>query len=135
MTTPDSKIELGWRLRIRMAEAGIPSATELARRLSKVGYAITSAQLSRIVDERPSQIKTALLEALLEVLGGGLDDLMPIQRHESPADALLVTSSVAGSSAVTKAKRKRASASANHDMAEDQVGGPKVAAFPVPAKR
>lgn len=72
-------IRLGWRLRVRMAENRIPTATELKRRLDAIGYDITSAQLSRIVDERPAQVKTALLEALLKVLGGTLDDLMPAE--------------------------------------------------------
>jgi len=49
-------IRLGWRLRVRMAENRIPTATELKRRLDAIGYDITSAQLSRIVDERPAQV-------------------------------------------------------------------------------
>lgn len=78
-------IELGWRLRIRMAENGIASSVELQERLAAVDYDISSAQLSRIVDKRPEQIKTALLGALLAVLGGTLDDLMPAIRQ--PTDS------------------------------------------------
>lgn len=74
-------IEIGWRLRIRMAENGIASSVELQERLAAVGYDISSAQLSRIVDKRPEQVKTALLGALLAVLGGTLDDLMPVVRR------------------------------------------------------
>lgn len=74
-------IELGWRLRIRMAENGIATSEELQERLAAVGYDISSAQLSRIVDKRPEQLKTALLGALLAVLGGTLDDLMPMERR------------------------------------------------------
>lgn len=74
-------IELGWRLRIRMAENGIASSVELHERLAAIGYDISSAQLSRLVDKRPEQVKTALLDALLAVLGGTLDDLMPIVRQ------------------------------------------------------
>lgn len=54
-------IEIGWRLRIRMAENGITSSVDLQERLAAVGYDISSAQLSRIVDKRPEQVKTALL--------------------------------------------------------------------------
>lgn len=81
-------IDLGWRLRIRMAENDVASSVELQERLAAVGYDISSAQLSRIVDKRPEQIKTALLGALLAVLGGTLDDLMPvIQRPAATPDA------------------------------------------------
>lgn len=80
--------KLGWRLRIRMAENDIASAVELQERLAAVGYDISSAQLSRIVDKRPEQIKTGLLAALLAVLGGTLDDLMPtIQTPAAIPDA------------------------------------------------
>ncbi len=80
-------IEIGWRLRIRMAENGIASSVELQERLAAVGFDISSAQLSRIVDKRPEQVNTALLGALIAVLGGTLDDLMPVvQRPAPPAD-------------------------------------------------
>jgi hypothetical protein len=61
-----------------MAEERITSCADLSRRLAAVGYVITSSQLTRIVDERPAQVKTTLLDALLTVLGGTLNDLMPI---------------------------------------------------------
>lgn len=73
--------EIGWRLRFRMAENGIASAVELQERLAAVGYEISSAQLSRIVDKKPEQVKIPLLEALLAVLGGTLEDLMPIEQR------------------------------------------------------
>ncbi len=80
-------IEIGWRLRIRMAENGIASSVELQERLAAVGYDISSAQLSRIIDKRPEQVKTALLGALLTVLGGTLNDLMPVvRRPAAPAN-------------------------------------------------
>lgn len=71
-------VTIGWRLRVRMAEERITSCADLSRRLAAVGYVITSSQLTRIVDERPAQVKTTLLDALLTVLGGTLNDLMPI---------------------------------------------------------
>jgi len=83
MSGKTKTIEIGWRLRIRMAENGIASSVELQERLAGVGYDISSAQLSRIVDKRPEQVKTALLGALLAVLGGTLDDLMPIEQRAS----------------------------------------------------
>lgn len=88
MSGSTDTMELGWRLRIRMAENGIATSVELHERLAAIGYDISSAQLSRIVDKRPEQVKTALLGALLAVLGGTLDDLMPMNRRPAPsADA------------------------------------------------
>lgn len=83
MSGSTDTIELGWRLRIQMAENGIASSVELQERLAAVGYDISSAQLSRIVDKRPEQVKTALLGALLSVLGGTLNDLMPMERRSA----------------------------------------------------
>lgn len=83
MSGSTDTIELGWRLRIRMAENGIASSVELQERLAAIGYDISSAQLSRIVDKRPEQVKTALLGALLSVLGGTLNDLMPMERRSA----------------------------------------------------
>jgi DNA-binding Xre family transcriptional regulator len=80
MTSNTNDLQLGWRLRVLMAERKITTATELGQRLSAVGYNITSSQLSRIVDHRPERINVALLEALLKVLRCTLNDLMPVER-------------------------------------------------------
>lgn len=72
------RVTISWRLRVRMAEAHIKSAADLSRRLKEAGYAITASQLSRIVDQRPAQIKLELLEALISVLGCSLEELMPV---------------------------------------------------------
>ncbi len=126
----DNRITLGWRLRVRMAENRIATATELKRRLDAVGYEITSAQLSRIVDDRPAQVKTALLEALINVLGGTLSDLMPIEgtavATPAPGDALAPEPA---------AKRiRKPPRSAEPETNPDDAGGPKVHPFPIPKK-
>lgn len=129
----ESRITLGWRLRVRMAENRISTATELKRRLDAVGYDITSAQLSRIVDDRPAQVKTALLEALLNVLGGSMNELMPTQGVVEPKPAQ--GDAPPPASAPTPAKRIRKpprSAEAPFDPAE--AGGPTVRPFPIPKK-
>lgn len=87
MTGRTETIALGWRLRIRMAENGIATSAELQERLAAVGYDISSAQLSRIVDKRPEHVKAALLDALLSVLGGTLNDLMPMERCSASSAA------------------------------------------------
>jgi DNA-binding Xre family transcriptional regulator len=76
--TNDLKLKkhLVWRLRILMAERDIRSATELKRRLENIGYELTSAHASRIVNELPQRISTDLLNALLTVLDCGISDLL-----------------------------------------------------------
>lgn len=127
-------ITIGWRLRVRMAENRITTATELKRRLDAVGYEITSAQLSRILDYRPAQVKTALLEALLKVLGGTLDDLMPTYQ-EGPQQGPRDTMTPPPESAPNKPKRVRKPVNvvAGRSAAED-IGGPRVHPFPIPKK-
>lgn len=126
----DNRITIGWRLRILMAENRITTATELKRRLDAVGYDITSAQLSRIIDDRPAQVKTALLEALMNVLGGTLSDLMPVEGATAKPLA-------AGDAPVseTNAKRiRKPPRSAEPETNPDDAGGPKVHPFPIPKK-
>jgi DNA-binding Xre family transcriptional regulator len=132
MSDADIKLTLDWRLRVRMAEARIPSATELARRLSAVGYEITSSQLTRIVDDRPSQVKTALLEALLKVLGGTLDDLMPVHREVVAPEPVVEASRPAP--APVPRKRRKPTAVPEAPESDDDIGGPNVTAFPIPKK-
>ncbi|MDD5707049.1 MAG: helix-turn-helix transcriptional regulator [Kiritimatiellae bacterium] len=131
MSDADIKLTLDWRLRVRMAEARIPSATELARRLSAVGYEITSSQLTRIVDDRPSQVKTALLEALLKVLGGTLDDLMPVRREAIVPEPVV---EVPQPAPAPRKRRKPAAVKPETPESDDDIGGPNVTAFPIPKK-
>ena len=124
---------LDWRLRVRMAENKINTATELKRRLDAVGYQITSAQLSRILDERPAQIKTALLEARLQILGGTLDELMPLRTAPPQAQAPNAEAppAVAPTPKKTRPRKRPDPVVASQ---EDLTGGPKVSPFPL-AKR
>lgn len=128
-------IKLGWRLRVRMAENRIPTATELKRRLDAIGYEITSAQLSRIVDERPAQVKTALLEALLQVLGGTLNDLLPLEGSIEQA-AMQKDDAVVSAPQTTPEPRKRKPARPAEQPADpEDSGGPKVRPFAIPPKK
>ena len=129
----ESRVTLGWRLRIRMAENRITTATELKRRLDAVGYDITSAQLSRIVDDRPAQVKTALLEALLNVLGGSMNDLMPTY---GVADARPTSGDAPSSTPAAPAPKRvrKPPRAAETAIDPDEAGGPTVRPFPVPKK-
>ena len=132
--TPLAK--LGWRLRVRMAENRIPTATELKRRLDAIGYEITSAQLSRIVDERPAQVKTALLDALLSVLGGTLNDLMPMEgAQEITPPASEATPAPAAASSVPPPRKRKPTKPVADTPDPDEAGGPKVRPFSIPKKK
>ena len=128
-------IRLGWRLRVRMAENRIPTATELKRRLDAIGYEITSAQLSRIVDERPAQVKTALLEALLQVLGGTLNDLLPLEGTVEPVATQKDDGIVSTPQPVAEPRKRKPTKPTGQAIDLDDAGGPKVRPFAIPPKK
>ena len=79
MSTTDQhsfRPHLQWRLRVLMAERGIVTATDLCARLSDVGLKMSSANVSRLVKERPRRLDPEMLEALMLVLGCDLSDLL-----------------------------------------------------------
>ena len=128
MTDPKPR-RYGWRLAALMGEHKIRTGTELHRLLAEQGYEITSSQLSRIIYERPVQIKTALIDALGEVFGCTLDELMPLLDPEkSKADR--------AEQPPPKAPRKRirAKPAAQAADSDDDMGGPIVRPFPIPKK-
>ncbi len=128
MTEPKPR-RYGWRLAALMGEKRIRTGTELHRLLAEQGYEITSSQLTRIIYDRPVQIKTALLDALGEVFDCTLSELMPLldpaqrkaDRPEQPPP---------------KASRKRIRAKpvAATPASDDDMGGPVVRPFPIPKK-
>ena len=128
-------IKLGWRLRVRMAENRIPTATELKRRLDAIGYEITSAQLSRIVDERPAQVKTALLEALLQGLGGTLNDLLPLEGSIEQAATQKDDGVVSAPQPAPEPRKRKPARPAEQAADPDDAGGPKVRPFAIPPKK
>lgn len=119
----------GWRLAALMGENKIRRGTELHRLLAEQGYEITSSQLSRMIYDRPVQIKTALLDALGDVFGCTLDELMPLldpaQRKPDKQEHPLPK---------TPRKRIRTKPAAATAASEDDMGGPVVRPFPIPKK-
>lgn len=73
-------MRLQWRLKILMAERGIPSAAELSRRLAEVGVERSETQISRLVKAMPNRLDTHVLLGLCRVLDCGPEDL--IQKGE-----------------------------------------------------
>ncbi len=128
MTEPKPQ-RYGWRLAALMGEHKIRTNTELHRLLGEQGYEITSSQLSRIVYERPAQVKTALLDALGEVFDCTLEDLMPLlDPAQRKADR------TAQSPPKAPRKRIRAKPVGPAAVSEEEMGGPVVRPFPIPKK-
>jgi DNA-binding Xre family transcriptional regulator len=118
----------GWRLAALMGEHRIRTSTELQRRLQDTGYEVTSSQLTRIVYNRPMQIKTALLDALGEVFGCTMNDLMPLldPAQRKPDQGMPAPKE--------RKKRVRASRGAAATASEEDMAGPVVRPFPIPKK-
>lgn len=118
----------GWRLAALMGECKIRTGAELQRLLSDRGYEITSSQVSRIIYNRPMQVKTALLDALGEIFDCTMNDLMPVldpvqRKPDRSAPAPKV-----------RKKRVRVAQSAVASVSEDEMAGPVVRPFPIPKK-
>ncbi len=72
------KKTLEWRLNVVMSERRIKTVTELKRRLDAIGVSISSAQLGRVVWERPQKINIDLLEGLVTVLECSVADILRV---------------------------------------------------------
>jgi len=127
MKNQDNAPRYEWRLAALMGERKIRTGAELQRLLAERGYDITSSQLSRIIYDRPLQIKTALLDALGEVFDCTLNDLMPLATTSERKPTL-------GSGPVRRKKRVRAPTAPDATMTDEDFAGPVVRAFPIPKK-
>lgn len=68
-----------WRLNVVMSERRIKTIIELKRRLAKeADVHISSAQLGRVVWERPQKLSMELLAGLVKVLGCEIGDIMRV---------------------------------------------------------
>jgi DNA-binding Xre family transcriptional regulator len=124
----DTELRYGWRLANLMADHKIRTGTELQRRLSDVGYEITSSQITRIIYDRPQQVKTALLDALGRIFDCTLDDLMPV------VNAAEVDAQRRAEAPKERRKRVRTGKPAITAQSEEDMAGPVVRPFPVPKK-
>lgn len=68
-----------------MAERGIPSVTELKRRLEAVGVEISVPQLGRLIDGKNKLWNQHVIEGLMTVLDCELSDLWVSRRPQDPA--------------------------------------------------
>ncbi len=76
---------LAWRLRHMMVERGINTAAALSRRLAEIGFPIHPSQLTRILKDRPVEIKTEFIDALMEVLQCDIQDILRAEKFDSDA--------------------------------------------------
>lgn len=67
---------LKWRARIVMAERGVRSVSELARKLETVGVKVSVAQLGRLIDGKSDLLNKEVIEAMMTVLDCELSDLL-----------------------------------------------------------
>lgn len=130
--TADTEPRYGWRLAALMGDHKIRTGVELQRRLADVGYQMTSSQVTRIIYVRPQQVKTALLDALGEIFGCTLDDLMPVIDCHGQKPGQQMAAPKAPQE--PKKKRVRATRPAASTEAEEEIAGPVVRAFPIPKK-
>jgi len=69
-------VDYRWRLRERMAQRGIFSASELAPHLAAHGVKLSSSQVWRLVTGRPERLNLRTLVVLCEILDCTPNDLI-----------------------------------------------------------
>ena len=69
-------VDYRWRLRERMAQHGIFSASELAPHLGAHGVKLSSSQVWRLVTGRPERLNLRTLVVLCEILDCTPNDLI-----------------------------------------------------------
>jgi len=128
------KKTLEWRLNVVMSERRIKTITELKRRLDSIGVSISSAQLGRVVWERPQKINIELLEGLVTVLGCSVSDIL---RVEGAMDIQKDWKKTEGTDTAVKetkqAKEPRPRVKPVLVSTPDNLTGPKLTSIPLPA--
>ncbi len=126
------KKRLEWRLNVMMSERRIKTITDLKRRLDAIGVNISSAQLGRIVWERPQKINTDLLEGLVTVLECNVSDIikvcdMPILEDEKTYSAVV--------SKLKTPKEQKPRVKPILVASSEDITGPKLSAIPLPERK
>ena len=68
--------KLVWRVRVTMAERGIRTVTELAKRLEGIGVQTSVSQLGRLIDGKTKLFNPEIMEGLMVVLDCDLDGIL-----------------------------------------------------------
>ena len=99
-------VDYRWRLRERMAQRGIFSASELAPHLAAHGVKLSSSQVWRLVTGRPERLNLRTLVVLCEILDCTPNNL--IRRVDAPGTARLPKKRAVGETAKADIEPKRA---------------------------
>ncbi len=134
-----------------MAEKKIRTVTDLQRRLAGMKINISTAQLGRIVYERPQRLNTDLLEGIINVLNCTVGDLLRLENATgdvettdtekfNPAQKMVAepqsgSEPLAGANATGQAALRvvgKKSATTPLVLTDEEMTGPKVSSIPRP---
>lgn len=95
MAMGEKRIGYHWHLRLRMAEHGMFSTTDLIPHLTDRGVQLSSVQVYRLVAQKPERLNMHVLACLCDILGCSPSDLVEpfveSQRRRQVASANTVT--------------------------------------------
>lgn len=122
-----------WRLNVVMSERRIRTITELKRRLAnEAGVHISSAQLGRVVWERPQKLSMELLAGLVKVLDCQIGDIMRFVKKPA-VNNIVVEAPVKTPSSPPKERKERVKPLKL--VEEDDLLGPKLEPVPVSPRK
>lgn len=100
-------VDYRWRLRERMAQRGIFSASELAPHLAAHGVKLSSSQVWRLVTGRPERLNLRTLVVLCEILECTPNDLIEQVEAATETPKRQAAGRAAGKQIVPKRARLR----------------------------
>ena len=117
-----------------MLDHNIKSAAALQRRLEEVGVDISSAQVSRIIYDRPVRANMELLDALATIFSCTANDLLPV-RHVTPDESTEGPTVIDETDPVPEAQPVKEPVSTAHEKPKREAKAKKDTAKVVPLKR
>ncbi|MDD2734550.1 MAG: helix-turn-helix transcriptional regulator [Desulfuromonadaceae bacterium] len=134
MTNQNEQKTLEWRLNVIMSERRIKTVTDLKRRLDAIGFSISSAQLGRVVWERPQKINIDLLEGLLTVLACDISDILKVVTVSQPGIEKETKAPKQADQPVEEKKEPRPRVKPVLTLTSKDITGPKLTAIPLPER-
>jgi DNA-binding Xre family transcriptional regulator len=136
MSKQGEKRTIEWRLNVVMSERRIKAVSELRRRLAAIGVSISSAQLGRVVWERPQKLNVELLEGLLTVLECDVADIIRVVTAPAPENAPKPTPPPKGEERPEKsAKEPKPRVRHIVPSTPADITGPRVTPLPLPERK
>jgi DNA-binding Xre family transcriptional regulator len=134
MSKQGEKRTIEWRLNVVMSERRIKAVSELRRRLAAIGVSISSAQLGRVVWERPQKLNIELLEGLLTVLECDVADIIRVVTATAPENAPKPAPPPKGEEHPEKSAKEQKPRPIVSSTPAD-ITGPKVTPLPLPERK